>query len=143
VLQVGGILTSAYLIAVVAHALSPASAVSKPRGSAIPQYQQAAALALVLCSLLLGLVPWQVWLPLPATVSAPDPFGLEALWSMFWPILIGGFLAIALGRWRNRRPSRVALWLEHADAGLREWPAAGISLVAVAVLLIGVLLFGR
>src|SRR5215468_1705303 len=143
VLQVGGILTSAYLIAVVAHALSPASGDSKPRGGAIPQYQQAAALALVLCSLLLGLVPWHVWLRLPATVSAPDPFGLEALWSMLWPILIGVLVVIALGSWGNRRPTRVALWLDHADAGLREWPAAGISLVAVAVLLVAALLYGR
>jgi formate hydrogenlyase subunit 3/multisubunit Na+/H+ antiporter MnhD subunit len=142
VLQAGGVLTSAYLIMVVAHALAPASGVPRARVGAIPNYQQAAALTLVLCSLLLGLAPWQVWLPLPVAIGESNPFGLEAVWSMLWPILIGTPFAFVLGRRGGRRPLRVALWLERADEILREWPEASASLVVVAVLLAAAMLFG-
>jgi NADH:ubiquinone oxidoreductase subunit 5 (subunit L)/multisubunit Na+/H+ antiporter MnhA subunit len=142
VLQTGGVLTSAYLILVVAHALAPASGMPKQRVGAISFYQQAAALALVLCSLLLGLVPWGVWLPLPVAVSEPNPLAFEALWSMVWPILIGLPFAFLLGRRESRRPLRVALWLERADENFREWPIAGASLVALAILLAAAMLFG-
>jgi multicomponent Na+:H+ antiporter subunit D len=142
-IQAGGILTSAYLILVVVHAMAPASEAPKPCGDVIRRYQHAAALTLVLCSLLLGLAPWQVWLPLPAAVSAPDPFGLEALWAFSWPISIGALFAVALGRWGNRRPSPVALWLERADAVLREWVVASALLAVVAVLLAAAMLLAR
>ncbi|MBV8412914.1 MAG: NADH-quinone oxidoreductase subunit J [Alphaproteobacteria bacterium] len=143
VLQVGGVLTSAYLILVVAHALAPMRRAPTPGHAAIPRLQQAAALALVLCSLVLGLVPWQPWLPLPVAMSGHGPLGLAALWSMLWPILIGVPVAYLLGRRGNRRPWRVALWLEDADRLLRQWPTAGASLVAVAVALAAAMFFGR
>lgn len=142
-LHAGGILTSAYLISVVAHAMAPASGAPKPCSDVIQRYQHAAALTLVLCSLLLGLAPWQMWLPLPAAVSAPDPFSLEALWAFSWPIPIGALFAVALGRWGNRRPSRVALWLERADAVLREWTVAGALLTVLAITLSAAMLLAR
>jgi formate hydrogenlyase subunit 3/multisubunit Na+/H+ antiporter MnhD subunit len=143
VLQAGGVLTSAYLILVVALALAPAGRGPTPAIGAIPFYQHIAALALVMCSLLLGLAPWTTWLPLPARMPDPGSLGVAALWSMIWPIVVGLPVAFVLGRWGERRSLRVALWLERADKLLREWPAAGMSLVAVAVLLAAAMLLGR
>jgi formate hydrogenlyase subunit 3/multisubunit Na+/H+ antiporter MnhD subunit len=142
VLQVGGILTSAYLILVVTHALATPRRAPRPALAAIPRHQQAAALTLALCSLLLGLAPWQAWLPLPAAIAGTSPLGVAALWSMLWPILIGVPVAYLLGRWGNRHPWRVVLWLEGADRILREWPTAGASLLAVAVLLAAAMFYG-
>jgi NADH:ubiquinone oxidoreductase subunit 5 (subunit L)/multisubunit Na+/H+ antiporter MnhA subunit len=133
VLQAGGILTSSYLVLVVAYALAPSSGPAKSPAAAIPYYRQVAALGLVLCSLSLGLVPWQKWLPLLVRGIEPGPLGLDALWSMVWPILIGVLVAMAFGRWGSHRPWRVAAWLERADITLREWPAAGLSLLVVAI----------
>jgi hypothetical protein len=56
-----------------------------------------------------------------------------ALWAVVWPILMGVLLAALLGRWGKHRPLRMALWLEGADGALREWPAAGLSLLVVAI----------
>ena len=92
-------------------------------------------LALVLCSLLLGLLPWHAWLPLPVAVTAPDPLSLGALWSLVWPLLMGAALAALLGRREKHRPLRVALWLERADGALRQWPAAGFSLLGLTIML--------
>jgi multicomponent Na+:H+ antiporter subunit D len=133
VLQTGGVLTSGYLVLVVAHALAPSGRVATSRANVVPRHQQAAALALVLGSLLLGLLPWQVWLPLPVALPEPDPLTFGALWAVVWPILMGVLLAALLGRWGKHRPLRVALWLERADGALREWPAAGCSLLVVAI----------
>jgi cobalamin synthase len=134
VLEMGGVLTSGYLVLVIAQALAPAGKGPTSR-NAISHHQEAAALTLVVCSLLLGLLPWQAWLPLPVPVTAPDPFGFGALWSLLWPLLLGVALAALLGRWGNHRPPRVAQWLERADGALRQWPAAGFSLLGVTILL--------
>jgi formate hydrogenlyase subunit 3/multisubunit Na+/H+ antiporter MnhD subunit len=133
-LQVGGILTSSYMILVVAQALAAPRSGAVVRTNAASRLQEAAALALVLCSLLLGLLPWQAWLPIPIPVVPAGPTGLAALWSVVWPILVGVAVAALFGRWGNRRPLRVALWLERTDAVLREWPAAGIALLVVSIM---------
>jgi multicomponent Na+:H+ antiporter subunit D len=134
VLQAGGVLTGAYLVLVIAHALAPADKAATAPASVVSRGQQTAALTLVLCSLLLGLAPWQAWLPLPVAVTELDPLTFEALWSVLWPLVAGMLLAILLGRWGNRRPLRVTLWLEQADAGLRNWPVAGLSLLVVTMM---------
>ena len=135
VLDVGGVLTSAYLVMLVVRALAPANPAAPSKHGIVARQQQTAALALVLCSLLLGLLPWHVWLPLPVAVTAPDPLSLDALWSLVWPLLLGAVFAALLGRWGKHRPPRVALWLERADSGLRQWPAAGFSLLGLTIML--------
>jgi formate hydrogenlyase subunit 3/multisubunit Na+/H+ antiporter MnhD subunit len=150
VIQAGGILTSAYLVLVLAHALAPADKRVTLRVR-VPWYQQAAALALALCSLLLGLVPWEAWLPLPDGPRPGSPiFGTLA--STLWTVLAGGALAVLLGRWRDW-PERAAahesvkaviapvrqrtFWLggslEHLDQALRAWPVAGASLLMLVI----------
>jgi len=135
VLDVGGVLTSAYLIMLIMRALAPTDPAAPSRRGVVSRQQQIAALALVLCSLLLGLLPWHVWLPLPVAVTTPDPLSLSALWSLVWPLLAGAALAALLGRREKRRPLRVALWLERADSALRQWPAAGFSLLGLTIML--------
>src|SRR5262249_49570890 len=120
VLQVGGILTSAYLVMVVVHALAPADKRAASDVRTISHYQQAAALALVLASLLLGLLPWHAWLPLPAAIMESDAFSFGALWSLVWPLVTGAAVAMVLGRREGRKPLRS--WLEQADDALRQWP---------------------
>jgi multicomponent Na+:H+ antiporter subunit D len=160
VIQAGGIFTSGYLFLVLAHALAPADAPVALRVS-VPRIGEAAALALALCSLLLGLLPWQAYLPAPAG-TASNPPALEALSSALWPILGGGVLAILLGRWGDRlarlpfaeaaaawvgpaRRTALALsgMLERVDSTLRQWPAAGVSLLLVTIALGVVMLAGR
>jgi multicomponent Na+:H+ antiporter subunit D len=55
VMLAGGLFTSAYMFVVLSRALMPAHQPLKLRAT-VPRYQEAAALALALCSLLLGLV---------------------------------------------------------------------------------------
>ena len=148
-LQAGGIFTAAYLFLVLANALTPASEPMRLR-AAIPRSQEAAALALALCSLFLGLFPWGEYLPMPGG-SPPNPFTLKALLTVAWTILAGSVLAIFMARWEHpleRLPRvggfflwaspirRVALGLakmfERIDTITARWPAAGISLLALA-----------
>ena len=64
VIQAGGIFTSAYLVLVLAHALAPADEPVTLRVR-VSRIGEAAALALALCSLMLGLVPWEAYLVVP------------------------------------------------------------------------------
>jgi formate hydrogenlyase subunit 3/multisubunit Na+/H+ antiporter MnhD subunit len=160
VIQAGGIFTSAYLVLVLAHALAPADKPVTLRAS-VPWYQEAAALSLALCSLLLGLVHWEAYLQVPLGTRSNLSI-LETLTSALWPVLVGGVLAILLGRWNNgpprmlsrgptgaiigpvrRRALRLGEALERADGILRQWPAAGLSLLVVAIVLGAAMLIGR
>jgi formate hydrogenlyase subunit 3/multisubunit Na+/H+ antiporter MnhD subunit len=98
------------------------------------------------------LVPWAVF---PSTVPGglSEVFSLRGLWETLWPVLVGGALAIGLKRWRVilpaipegdmiaalpsalRAASVCGSSLERVDALLRQWPSAGVSLLAVALLL--------
>src|SRR5262249_56521174 len=101
---------------------------------------EAAALALALCSLLLGLVHWEAYLPITAD-GLSNPLTLKALSTAFWPILGGGLLAIFLGRWGHRperapfgetdvamvAPARraelqIGTLIDEFDGMLRRWP---------------------
>jgi multicomponent Na+:H+ antiporter subunit D len=135
VLDVGGILTSAYLVMIVARALAPTSPAAASKSTIVSRQQQVSALALVLCSLLLGVLPWYTWLPLPVAVTTPDLLSLGALWSLVWPLLAGAALAAVLARREERSPLRAARWLEQADSALRQWPAAGVSLLGLTIVL--------
>jgi hypothetical protein len=130
----------------------------------VPRVQELAALALALCSLLLGLIPWEGFLPLPNGLAS-KPFTLEAIFEVLWPILAGGVLAILLGRWGDRltsiswlpkaevvvaivgRARRAALafgvMLERIDGALQQWPAASLALLTVSILFGAAMLAGR
>jgi formate hydrogenlyase subunit 3/multisubunit Na+/H+ antiporter MnhD subunit len=148
VIQSGGILTSSYVLLVLAHALMPARG---PAGSVapVPRLAQASALALSVCSLLLGLFPWDACLPVPGATPWKLP-ALRALWTALWPLLPGAVCAVLLGRWTRLAPfdriigmlgpaRRAGLGLgsaiEQIDCTVRQWPAAGVALLAVALAL--------
>jgi formate hydrogenlyase subunit 3/multisubunit Na+/H+ antiporter MnhD subunit len=164
VIQAGGIFTSSYVLLVLAHALAPADAPVTLRAP-VPRVPEAAALALALCSLLLGLMPWEAYLSIPAG-AASTPLSLEVLSSALWPIPCGAILAILLGRWGHRLarvPLRVPLghvvvaaigpvrrtalalggMVERIDAALRQWPAAGVSLLLAAIMFGAAMLAAR
>ena len=101
---------------------------------------------------MLGLAPWAADLAL-GSGTVPALLTPAALGKVLWPILGGGVLAVLLGRWRDGLlpvpgsgigaailgPARQATLavgglFERADGGLRQWPAAGLSLLALAIL---------
>ncbi|WP_284262139.1 complex I subunit 5 family protein [Bradyrhizobium iriomotense] len=152
VLQAGGIFTAAYVVLVLAHALAPAD---EPIALISPasRSRDLAALALALCSLSLGLMPWEHYLPLPHG-GALKLFDLDALSKFLLPAMGGATLAILLSPWPHPLACS-AVWknlmrvlgpfrrtclgfgglVERGDDALRQWPAASISLVVVTLLL--------
>ena len=120
----------------------------------------AAALALALCALLLGLVPWHRFLPVSQGLTSVPT--LQGLWSSVWPILGGIALAILLGG-RGERPAQVfpgkpvgatlsaarhaalimSSGIERLDGGLRQWPIAGLCMLALAIAFVAAMLAGR
>jgi hypothetical protein len=104
-------------------------------------------------------VPWAL-VPTLLGVTASDVLAPQALWEAVWPILLGGALALGLRRFAHALPSLpegdvVALGghaaratracadaLERADGLLSQWPVAGVSLLALAVLLAATMLAG-
>ena len=96
------------------------------------------------------LVPW---LMAPAVGGAADALALNKLTDAIWPLLVGAALAAGLWAMENQLPRipagdivvaeeaafRASLPLgaafERADRGLREWPAAGLALLMVALAL--------
>jgi formate hydrogenlyase subunit 3/multisubunit Na+/H+ antiporter MnhD subunit len=149
VIQAGGVFTSSYIVLVLAHAFVPAD---KPVTLRVPmpRFGAAAALSLAACSLLLGLVPWQTYLPVSAE-NESNLLTLPALVSSLWPIAAGAGLAILMGRgrlWLGGAPSVVAAIIEPArgaalafarglvgiDGSVRQWPVAGLALLVVAIM---------
>ena len=158
-IQAGGIFTSAYLLLVLAHALAPAHEPVTLRVR-VSRIGEAAALVLALCSLMLGLVPWEAYLVVPHG-TASNPLA-DALTKTLWPILAGGVLAILLGRWGHgltrvpfgkilvatlgpaRRAALViGTMLERIDGMLRQWPVAGLSVLVLAILFGAAMLAAR
>ena len=154
VLDVGGLLTASYVVLVLAHALRPADGPIKPHKS-VSRLAEGAALALALCSLLLGFVA-------DGAVSLDALSGalkLSDLWSAILLLVGGGVLAVALGRRLPQvpvgdglaaivRPGRRATvavggMLAGVDGVLRQWPVASLALIAVAIAFGAALLAGR
>jgi NADH:ubiquinone oxidoreductase subunit 5 (subunit L)/multisubunit Na+/H+ antiporter MnhA subunit len=156
VIQAGGILTASYVVLVLGHALAPAR-VPLVLLAPVSRGAQAAALALALCSLLLGLFRWDAFFRI-APVPVSNGLAFQALSTALWPILPGAVLAILLGRWGRAAifgsvvgipaPARRAglasgRLIEQVDGWLRQWPAAGASLLVVAILLGAALMAAR
>ncbi len=106
-------------------------------------------------------VPWALYLTVMGGTVA-DAVGPASLWSAAWPVLLGGVLAVGLWRWGGSLPEvpegdvvvlvsedakglarATGSMLERLDGMLRQWPAAGVSLLAVAVVLAALMLTGR
>ncbi len=82
-----------------------------------------------------------------------DAFTLAKLWDGLWPILVGAALALLLARVDDRLPrapvgDAIGVWerlfakslavssvFERTDSALRRWPAGGLALLAIALLL--------
>jgi formate hydrogenlyase subunit 3/multisubunit Na+/H+ antiporter MnhD subunit len=97
------------------------------------------------------LVPWLMF---PVVGSAAEAFEPAKLWDSIWPMLIGAVVAAGVWAAGDRLPRipvgdivvaeeaafRASLSLgpmfERADRGLREWPAAGLALLMVALALV-------
>ncbi|HEV3493039.1 MAG TPA: proton-conducting transporter membrane subunit [Reyranella sp.] len=116
-------------------------------------------------------LPWQAmalasiavpWLLYPfAGGAVADALTANALFDALWPVLMGTALAFALRRWGSQLPHvpagdvvgaaerafrasyLVGAASERADGQLRQWPAAGLSLLAIAVVLGAAALFGH
>jgi multicomponent Na+:H+ antiporter subunit A len=98
------------------------------------------------------IVPWALYLTIPSE-TLPDPLAPAVLWKALWPVLLGAGLAIMLWRWARWLPrvpkgdlvvvvdggiGMVVKWskaLEQVDSALRQWPAAGVSLLILAAAL--------
>jgi formate hydrogenlyase subunit 3/multisubunit Na+/H+ antiporter MnhD subunit len=159
VIQSGGVLTSAYVLLVLVHAWAPTDQ-PPPLRRRVSRLSEAAALALAVCSLLLGLVPWEKYLPF-ARGTLSSPLALSAFLKTLWPIVGGAALAILLGRWgdrlslipfgkapgaavgRARSMARaVGDVVERIDDTLRQWPAASLSLLLLAAVFGAAMLAG-
>ncbi|MET4176587.1 multicomponent Na+:H+ antiporter subunit D [Bradyrhizobium sp. LA6.1] len=152
VLQAGGMFTTAYVVLVLSHAFAPSDQPITLIGP-VPLSRDLAALALALCSLFLGLLPWDSYLPVPYDATS-KLFGIDALSKLLLPVLGGAALAILLSPWPHPLGSSAA-WkalmrvvgplrrgclrfgslVERGDEVLRQWSAAGISLLLVSLLL--------
>ena len=105
-------------------------------------------------------VPWTVYLTVMSGTVA-DAVAPAALWSAIWPMLLGGALAIAQRRWgrlpripdgdiagvavagATRLGRAAGLATEWLDRVLRQWTVAGVSLLALAVVLAALMLTGH
>ena len=144
VMQVGGLLTASYVVLVLAHALWRADGPVKLHAS-VSRLGEAAALALALCSLLLGVAALGP-APLESMRDLLDP---AELWSALLLVLGGAALAAGLARrlppvpvgdalLAILRPVRRATVLVGgllglADSVLRQWSVAGLALLAAAI----------
>jgi multicomponent Na+:H+ antiporter subunit D len=154
VMQAGGIFTASYLVLVLTNALGPGDVLADAP-KRVRRGPEIAALALAICSLGLGLVPWEAYLAIPH-LSLSSALRPDALGKLLWPILCGAALAVLLGNWGPRPPRAVAMagparratvaagdLFERVDEMLREWPVASLSLLALVILFGAAMLMGR
>jgi formate hydrogenlyase subunit 3/multisubunit Na+/H+ antiporter MnhD subunit len=145
VLQAGGILTSSYVLLVLACALRRPDGNVAQKAS-VSLLAQIAALALAVCSLLLAFAAFG---PLPRTLLK-NPLAPAELASLLITVACGGMLAFWVGAGLVRPPVGDAAAVSagpvrrtgravgeafvRADDLLRRWPVASISLLVVAAL---------
>ncbi|RDJ24036.1 NADH/ubiquinone/plastoquinone (complex I) [Bosea caraganae] len=147
---VGSTLLMLHFLATVARDARQNPEASAPPGQVLPWLAVAAA-SLV--------IPWSLY-PAIAGETVQSLFQAEALWKLLWPMALGGLAMIAVSRLPKLRGAipegdivvlaevgspalgRLILGIQQADAALRRWPAAGLSLVTIAALLAGALMLG-
>ncbi|WP_038361552.1 complex I subunit 5 family protein [Bosea sp. 117] len=144
---VGSALLMLHFLRLLAGASKAAPDATAPIGLRLPW------LATALASILVG---WALFAP--ATGYAPSlPLAPDKLWAALWPILAGGALAAALIRWGARLPQipegdvvvlaercapavlAIGSGAEALDRALRQWPVAGIALLAIVLAFAGAL----
>jgi formate hydrogenlyase subunit 3/multisubunit Na+/H+ antiporter MnhD subunit len=104
------------------------------------------------------LIPWALY---PAVGDVSEAFGLGKIWDGVWPLLIAATLAFLFSDLQGRLPrihegdsvvvfekafdKSLALGgaFEWIDVKLRQWPAAGMSLVLIALVLAAATALGR
>jgi formate hydrogenlyase subunit 3/multisubunit Na+/H+ antiporter MnhD subunit len=144
VMQMGGLLTASYVLLVLAHVLTRAPEPVRLRAP-VSRLAELAALALALCSLLLGFVAVQAGL----TDALSGAFTPAELGSAAMLILGGALLAAglalqpppmplgsilgAIGRPLRRATVSLGVVFVWADGLLRQWPVAALWMVALAV----------
>ena len=126
-----------------------------------PEAKAAAGLVLPWLAIVAGsiIVPWALYLTIPRG-TLPDPLAPAMVWNALWPVLLGAVLAIALWRWArwlervpqteigvtmDRAAKRAVAFgktMERMDRALRQWPAAGVSLL-ILVIALGAAVFAR
>jgi len=131
VLQAGGVLTSSYVVLVLARALVRSDQPLQLKKS-VSRVAQSAALALALSSLLLACAALG---PLPRTLIS-NPLAPSEIASLLLTVGGGSLLAFAFGTRPSRIPGAGAIGgaFVTADGALRRWPVAGIALIVVATL---------
>jgi formate hydrogenlyase subunit 3/multisubunit Na+/H+ antiporter MnhD subunit len=93
------------------------------------------------------------WLMFAAIGNPADALALDKLIDAIWPMLIGAALAAGLWAIGDRLPripagdivvaeeaafhgsARLGTTFEHADRDMRQWPAAGLALIVIALAL--------
>lgn len=106
------------------------------------------------------LIPW-VMFPDVANVSLRDVLAPNEIWAALWPVLLGAALSLALLRWNHLVPRipegdllvayerampvarECGAAMDRLDAYLRQWPVAGVLLLALAIILSVATLTGR
>ena len=139
VLQAGGFFTTSYVLLVLAHALRPSDGPVNLRAP-VPRLQEAAALALALCSMLLGLAAIG-----PVSLDTLS-FAPKELSSAILLVIGGGALALGLG---HRLPPMLGKRCRSCNhepvshrGGRRGWDARGGRWRAAALAGCGTILAG-
>ena len=144
-LQAGGFLTTSYVVLVARARVPDAGQPDVRRAHAVPRLQEAAALALALCSLALALAA--VFGPVPGELLGNPLAPKEIGWTLV-TVIGGSVLALTLARRLPAPPAglladaspvrRATLAaggiLERIDTVLRRWPVAGLSMLVLALL---------
>ena len=104
-------------------------------------------------------VPWALYLTI-GSGTLSEALAPAELWTALWPVLVGGVLAVGLRRWGDNLPripegdvvvvayDAVGIArasgdaMERLDVLLRQWPVAGLTLLALAILMGAVMLAG-
>ena len=144
VMQAGGLLTASYVVLVLAHSLVRAPEPVRLQAP-VSRLAQLAALALALCSLLIGFAAVEAGMP----DALSGAFTTAELRSAVILVLGGSVLACglaleippiplgstfgAIGRPLRRATVAVGGAFVRADGVLRQWPVAALWMVAIAV----------
>jgi formate hydrogenlyase subunit 3/multisubunit Na+/H+ antiporter MnhD subunit len=104
-------------------------------------------------------VPWALFLAASIGTLA-EAIAPADVWKGAWPVLLGAVLFLGLRRWGDRLPyvpegdvlvvvengARASGawggWLERVEGALRQWPVAGVALLAL-VMILGAAILGR